>query len=384
MLRYNRNKVVISVIVTGGLALFLAACGSQEQGAAPRPNQTESSPPVIHHFGDLSNVKDKRQQLYQFISENMTGPRGIYTNLLDTAQDSELTTGHELLSESAGLMMRQAVLTGDKSGFDRTWGVARQTFDTDQLFSYRYSPKLEKRYSVNAAIDDLRIIRALYEAGAEFQTEEYRIEADRYGARFYGTNVKNGRLYDFFDADYGVTNDFITLCYIDLKTLELLPVDTAEKNTLVGKMGTIIQDGYLTDEFPFYHTRYDYGNGGYTTESINTVESLLTILHLAEVGKHKPESISFIKEKVYAGELFGRYSTSGKAETDIRSTAIYAITAMIGSVLGDQSLYNESISKMNQFQISDKTSGMLGGFGDAGAKQAYSFDNLMALLAYSY
>ncbi len=384
MLRYNRNKVVKSVIVTGGLALFLAACGSQAQGAVPRPNQTAASPPAIHHYGDLSNVKDRRQQLSQFISEHMMGPHGIYTNLLDTDQNGELTTGHELLSESAGLMMRQAVLTGDKSGFDRIWGAARQTFDTDQLISYRYSPKLDKRFSVNAAVDDLRIIRALYEAGAEFQAEEYRMEADRYGSRFYGTNVKNGQLYDFFDADYGVTNDFITLCYIDLKTLELLPVDTADKNTLVEKMGTIIQDGYLSDEFPFYSTRYDYSNESYATGSVNTVESLLTILHLAEVGKHKPESISFIKEKVSAGELFGRYSISGKAETDIRSTAIYAITAMIGSVLGDQALYDESISKMNKFQISDKASGMLGGFGDTGTKQAYSFDNLMALLAYSY
>ncbi|MHA7963427.1 hypothetical protein ACX93W_04720 [Paenibacillus sp. CAU 1782] len=383
MLRYNRSKVVKTVIVTGGLALFLAACGSQDQGAAPQPSQT-ASPPAIHHYGDVSNAQDRRQQLHEFITEHMTGPYGIYTNLQDTAQDAELTTGHELLSESAGLMMRQAVLNGNRTEFEQVWELARQTFDSEEIFSYRYSPKLAKRYSVNAAVDDMRIIRALYEAANEFQAEEYRMEADRYGARFYGTNVKNGQLHDFFDEEYSITNDFITLCYIDLKTLELLSVDTEQKQKLLDRMELVIKEGYLSNEFPFYQTRYSYGTGEYSGESVNTVESLLTILHLAEVGKHKPESISFIKEKVSAGEMYGRYSTSGKAETDIRSTAIYAITAMIGSVLGDQSLYEESISQMNQFQISDKTSGMMGGFGDTGTKQAYSFDNLMALLAYSY
>lgn len=383
VLRYNRSKVVKTVIVTGGLALFLAACGSQDQGAVPQPSDV-SSPPAIHHYGDLSNLEDRRQQLYQFISEQMTGPQGIYTNLQDTAQDAELTTGHELLSESAGLIMRQAVLNGDQTEFEQVWELARQTFDSEEIFSYRYSPKLAKRYSVNAAVDDMRIIRALYEAATEFQTEEYRMEAERYGARFYGTNVKNGQLYDFFDDEYSITNDFITLCYIDLKTLELLPVDMEQKQKLLDRMDLIIKEGYLSNEFPFYQTRYSYGTGEYSSESVNTVESLLTILHLAEVGKHKPESISFIKEKVSSDSLYGRYSTNGKAETDIRSTAIYAITAMIGSVIGDQPLYEESIAQMNKFQIRDQSSGLMGGFGDTGTKQAYSFDNLMALLAYSY
>lgn len=149
-------------------------------------------------------------------------------------------------------------------------------------------------------------------------------------------------------------------------------------------METIIQGGYLSNDFPFYQTRFSYSSSEYSTESVNTVESLLTILHLAEIGKHKPESISFIREKVSNGSLYGRYSTSGKAESYIRSTAIYALSAMIGSVIGDQSLYEISIAQMNKFQIKNQSSEMNGGFGDTVAKQAYSFDNLMALLAYSY
>jgi hypothetical protein len=376
----NRKKIIMINI----LGLCLAACGAIERGAIPQPINNDTIPPVIHHYGDLLNMKDRRHDVRQFISKQMMGPHGIYTNLQDTAQDADFATGHELLSESAGLMMRHAVLTNDKSGFEQAWRLALKTFDGGRIFSYRYSPKLDKRYSVNAAVDDMRIIRALYEASAAFQTDEYREEADRYGKRFLDTNVKNGQLYDFFDTDYNLINDFVTLCYIDLKTLEQLGMEISEKNKLLDKMETIIQGGYLSNDFPFYHTRYSYSSAEYITESVNTVESLLTILHLAEIGKHKPESISFIKEKVSNGSLYGLYSTSGEAESDIRSTAIYALSAMIGSVIGDQSLYEISIAQMNKFQIRDQSSEMNGGFGDKVAKQAYSFDNLMALLAYSY
>jgi hypothetical protein len=102
------------------------------------------------------------------------------------------------------------------------------------------------------------------------------------------------------------------------------------------------------------------------------------------MGRQKPASIRFIREQVGAGTLYGQYTRDGKPANDIRSTAIYAITAMIGAVLGDQSLYRTSIERMNEFRIVNTASPLYGGFGDEATGQAYSFDNLMALLAYSY
>lgn len=57
---------------------------------------------------------------------------------------------------------------------------------------------------------------------------------------------------------------------------------------------------------------------------------------------------------------------------------------MIGAVLEDGDLYQSSIERMNEFRVTDPVSPLYGGFGDPASGQAYSFDNLMALLAYSY
>ncbi|WMT41666.1 hypothetical protein RE628_03960 [Paenibacillus sp. D2_2] len=105
---------------------------------------------------------------------------------------------------------------------------------------------------------------------------------------------------------------------------------------------------------------------------------------MSEAGLQRPESIAYLKEKVGSGELYGQYDKQGKPLNQIQSTAIYAISAMIGSVLGDEELYRDSITQMEKYQVQDKTSPLYGGFGDPGTKQAYSFDNLMALLAYAH
>jgi hypothetical protein len=281
-------------------------------------------------------------------------------------------------------MMRYYALTGQQSAFDSELARAKQIFDMDTGFSYRYSPKQQKKYMINAAVDDMRIIRALHEAGRMFKDTKYVTEADTYGSRFYKHNINDEHLYDFYDAAYRTTNASITLCYIDLKTLQLLPASIKQQQKLAANMLEIIQGGYLSDQFPFYETRYQYKTRSYSSDSINTVESLLTILALAEVKQHNPESIRYLKEQVRAGTLYGQYTKEGKPTNDIRSTAIYAISAMIGSQLGDGPLYEDSIRRMNEFQVRDAASPLNGGFGYEPTLQAYSFDNLMALLAYTY
>lgn len=224
------RKVILTAIT---FVLLLTACGRSEQpvpSALPASSESPQDAPTAallpeQHFGDKLQMQDKRQKLYHFITTKLSGTAGFYTNLQDTEQNAELTTGHEMLSESAGLMMRYKALTQQKAAFEEEWTRAKQTFNMETAFSYRFSPKLQKRYTLNAAVDDLRIIRALYEAGDVFQNEGYKQEAESFGMRFYEHNVKNGYLYDFYDETYKITNDFITLCYIDLKTLRLLPIE---------------------------------------------------------------------------------------------------------------------------------------------------------------
>lgn len=363
----NKNSKVIVLLMS---LVLLAACSSNKAGSSP------SSSNVV--------TQSDEQVLYNFIHTKLTGPYGVYTNFQETDQTGEAASGHEILSESAGLMMRVAVLIGNKELFAAQWKLAKETFDMKDGFSYRYSPKLQKQYPVNAAVDDLRLIRALYEAGETFGEAQYVEQADKYGQRFYKSNVKNGYMHDFYDNEYKNVNDSITLCYINLSTLRKLSISDELRGILLDNMDGILQGGYLSDQFPFYETRFDYKTDKYSSENINTVESLLSILSLAEVDQQKASSITYIKQQVDAGTLYGQYTKEGVPANDIRSTAIYAITAMIGSEIGDETLYRQSIARMNELRVSDSSSELYGGFGDVHSKQAYSFDNLMALLAYSY
>lgn len=357
-------------------ASVLASCdhtNNNHVNNVPIPSPSIQSQTTEHN-------EEREHLLHRFIIAQLTGDNGIYTNYQDTEQQELVATGHEILSESMGLAMRYYTRTGQESQFEQAWKLTERQFNMESGFSYRFSPKHNKLYTVNAAVDDLRIIRALYEAADRFEQNNYREQAERLGKRFLNYNSKEDRLFDFYDDYYKMTNSFITLCYIDLRTLQLIADETA----LIENMLQLVQNGYLSDEFPFYETRYLYEEAAYQSEDINTVESLLTILSLVEVGKQQARSIDYIKTQVEQGTLYGRYSRDGKPLTDIQSTAIYAITAIIGSELRDEKLYRDSIERMEQFQVLEQDSELYGAYGDIASRQAYSFDNLHALLAYSY
>ncbi|QUL54756.1 hypothetical protein KDC22_31675 [Paenibacillus tritici] len=364
--------------------LLLTSCGGPS--AQPVPSSSPAVPPPGTARPDEVRPQPtvEQQELLEFIDTKLTGPYGVYTNLRETSESAEQATGHEVLSESASLLMETAVREGDQERFNRHWTLARRTFDMEGGFSYRFSPGQQKQFNVNAAVDDLRMIGALYEAGQAFHQPEYTSEADKYSKRFYKNNIKKGYMFDMYDNFYKVVNESVTLCYIDLSVLQKLSISSESKENLLKNMSGILEEGYLSDTFPFYETRFDYKTGEYSSEGINAVESLLTILHLTESGRQKPASISYIKAQVAAGTLFGQYTREGLPANDIQSTAIYALTAMIGAVAGDESLYQSSMDRMNEFRVTDPESPLYGGFGDVAARQAYSFDNLMALLAYSY
>ncbi|WP_342476350.1 hypothetical protein NYE24_18295 [Paenibacillus sp. FSL H7-0350] len=374
--------------VLGMSLLLLTSCGGNQAGPAPSsPGYTPAVSPAGTTRPDEAPQLEptlEQQELFNFINTQLTGPDGVYTNLKETSESAEVATGHEILSESASLLMETAVRTRNQELFDRQWETVRRTFDMEGGFSYRYSPKQQKRYPVNAAVDDLRMIGALYEAGQAFDQPEYTREADKYGERFYKNNTKKGYIYDIYDNYLKMVNGFVTLCYIDLSVLQKLSISSELQDILLNNMSGILEEGYLSDSFPFYETRFDYKSGQYSSEGINSVESLLTILHLAETGRQRPASISYIKAQVAAGTLFGQYTREGKPANDIRSTAVYALTSMIGAVLEDGDLYQSSMDRMNEFRVTDRSSPLYGGFGDPASGQAYSFDNLMALLAYSY
>lgn len=346
----------------------------------------DASPPLLSGagYGAVLDLGERQRRLRSFVEGPLSGEFGVHTNYLDTDQGATEASGYEVLSESAGLLLRYYARTADREGFDATWRKTKERLALSGGFSYRYSPKLDKTYPVNAAVDDLRLIRALHEAADVFADKRYLEEARQYGRQFAAHNIKNGRLYDLYDSVYQTTNDTVTLCYIDLKTLALLPLAAGERDKLLADMGRIVESGYLSDRFPFYETRYRYADGSYDSGTIRTAESLVTILSLAEMDRERPESIRFLKEQVQQGALYGAYSRTGVPKNTVQSTALYALAALIGSEVRDRELYELSIQRMNSFQITSDGSPLAGAFAHEETSEAFSFDNLLALLAYTY
>ncbi|WMT41665.1 hypothetical protein RE628_03955 [Paenibacillus sp. D2_2] len=158
------GTVMISAVVLLGL---LAACGNMpllsRQEVKPVEHKQPDRPPIDAAYKE--RIKLYRERTERFVLSKLYGPDGVYTNYLDSSETDTAASGHEVLSESAGLMMRYYVLMNRQEDFQAEWERAKRVFELPSGFSYRYSPKRDEKYTLNAAVDDLRIIRALYEAG---------------------------------------------------------------------------------------------------------------------------------------------------------------------------------------------------------------------------
>lgn len=364
----KKYYVVFSFIV---MSCLFIACSKANQLPLVSPEKYSSQ--HDYHEALLSN----------FVKDKLLGEYGVYTNYLDTEQEAEVATGHEVLSESSGLLLKYFALRGDHKHFEQLWKETVKTFNMDSGFSYRYSPIHEKKYSHNAAVDDLRLINALFEASSSFNANSYKDEALKYGERFIQYNTNHEKMFDLYDETYKLNNQFITLSHIDLITLTRLASEF-ELDDLIANQLHIVKSGYLSDEFPFYETRYIYETDSYQSEHINTIESLITILHLVEVGEHHPLSITFLKDKVINEQLVSQYAIDGTALNDVQSTSLYAVSAMIASQVDDVTFYEKSIALMEKYLILDNKSELFGSFANAETMQLYAHDNLNALLAYYY
>ncbi|MBP1039476.1 hypothetical protein I6N95_00510 [Vagococcus sp. BWB3-3] len=350
---------------------------------APDDHEAENTsvsrqPPLDVNHGDV-----KIDRLLAFIKDNMMDQYGVFTNYQQTKEDQEVATGHEILSESAGFMMAFAVSAQMEELFQSEVSKMQRTFDNGSFFSYRYSPLKGKLFPVNAAVDDLRIIRVMDHAADVFEDSSWRNLSQTYAKRFSQTNLIDDHLIDFYDGSSKQKSQHITLCYIDLAALKLLPLNEKSLKQLLTTQEKILTEGYLSDEFPLYQTRYNYETKGYEdSQQINIVESLISLLHLVRQEKQQPESIAFLKSQTAKGKLYNRYSQDGQVVDDNQSTAAYALTAIIAARLGDVDFYQTAIKQMEKFQVTDSSSLFYGAFGNAASQEFYSFDNLLALLAY--
>jgi len=378
-------KKIISVILTISLISAVTfACEKAyvlEEKYYLAPNLLEMNRVQIDH-----NLDENEVEAFQFVRRHMSSQSGgVFTNYLDTQEVKDHATGHEVLSESMGLLMLYAVQENDKDLFDQQFTLTiRALLEPTYLVKWRIKDSDRNLSMSSASIDDLRIARALILAKELWGDEKYSVFLDKISEDMLQLNLSSGQLTNYYNHETEETGTIIDLSYLDLRTMAILSKTDSKWVRPLGHGLTTIKGGYISDTFPLYHRSYDVENEAYIkVNTINIIDSLTTMLHLSEVGELEQNSVDWLyKQLIEVGHIYIQYDVNGKQTSQLESTAAYALVARLAKAVGDQQLYKLAIAKMSLYQIKDKSSVLYGAFGDDQTLQVFSYDNLQALLAY--
>ncbi len=320
--------------------------------------------------------------VYDFINNKLSEDNyGIYTNYLDSITTGDTTRGHDVLSESEGLIMLYAVEAGNKKLFNKHYEIVKNTMiNNDGLVAWRKNEK--EKYKASSTVDDFRIVKALAYGYDRWGDYKYRKTAVNISKSIYENEIVNNRVIDFKD-EYGKSKN-TTICYLDLPTVKLLSKLYDKWDKVYTNSSELLAKAKISDEVPLYRKVYNNEKESFDEENnADTQLSLITLLNKVEANENARDTINWLRKQIdETGALFSSYDVkTGKPTSDIQSTAIYSIAAMIFNKTGDKIYYNKMITKLEAFQVKDINSEIYGSFGDVTTKKVYSFNNLTALLA---
>lgn len=371
------DKKIIFLVLIFASIFTMSGCGQkQPQIKVPKGDANNLTIATRYHQNN-QNV----ELLHNFLENSMVQKAGIYTNFNNEQKKSDKATGHDMLSESSGLWLEYLAQTHQNKAFREFYQHTKKYFDQGRQFSYRIDDKTKKKSDVNATIDDLRIIRALQIYAQNTNSEKYRREAAKRFAMLQTTSIHKDRVLDFYDVRTKKTSNKSSLAYYDLATLKYFESVSKKERDYYQKQLKLVKQGYLGDIFPLYAPNYNWKTNQYGTENLNTSEALITVLHLAEIGKMKTETANWLEKQVDNKKLYNSYTTAGAIADHSQSTGNYALAAMIFARSGNYKYYQKAMKLVWEDQVQNKKSEIYGALGDTKNNDAYSFNNLLALLA---
>jgi hypothetical protein len=324
-------------------------------------------------YPDFAGYKEERAALEGFIGKHFIHDGFMRTNLIETEQ-GELASGADFLSESAGLLMLYYLSGDERRKFDVQVNILTTRFlNGNQLIKWRIRRELN-RETVNSTIDDLRIVKALMMAAERWDRDRskgYKSIAKKLSAQLLKHCVTANAL-KAYDSPNSPKAPF---AYYDFKAMRRM----GEFDKKWRELATVNMEKILSRQvkgLPFYE------DDGFSKDNpFPTVENLMTMMHLSEVGVKDLQSITWLKEQLTRKGLFGSYSIAGAPLNPVESPAIYAITAIIASLNRDEALYDLAAERLKKMQNMEHNE-YYGGFIDLERLSAFSFDQLLALLAY--
>jgi len=334
---------------------------------------------------EAGQIGRKEEMLLEFVSNNLLGKNGeIRSNAGPYGE------GSATLSESVGLLMNYCVLRGKRGLFQKEFDFLKtELFAGGTGIKSAIKWKTGKDVSCNAAIDDLRIIRALLDAYEKWGDKEYFNAAGFIQHEIYDKQVRGGCLREFYDWGQKDAGGSIPLCYIDLYTIYRISAFNENWIRVLDRGLSVIKGGRIGEDGPFLYKYYNCENGAYSVDEefnnskgICLTYTLYTMLHLAEMNEDTGRFSEWLNGEMEKGRLYAWYNPyTLKPAGKIESTAVYALAAVYAKKTGDNELCGKIIDSMLKFMITDQKSPYCGGFGNGKTGDFYSFDNLTALWA---
>lgn len=343
--------------------------------------------PIYDEFTYNNNnnkVSEREEILFDFIDKKLTNnDDGIKTYYTNVNSEQDINKENSVSSQSEGMMLLYYLERNDKKSFDRTLKyIEKNMFLSSNLVSSKV--KEGEKDKISRSVDNLRIVNALLLASQRWGGLKYRQVAINIEKAIDKNLLYDGALVDSSD---GQSKDYmITLSYLDLQTMKRLSYIDFNWKKIYTQSLRLLDNGYISAEVPLYKNKYNMKTEEYDTEDIDMVSSLRCILNKSEVSKDVSESINWITEKFKKdGAIYSKYNfNTGNKVSDEESVSIYALLVQIAKKTGNDDLYNMSLKKLKKLQVMDKNSNMYGGYEDLKTLDAYSIDNLNALLAYRY
>ncbi len=335
-------------------------------------------------YNNNNKVSEREEILFDFIDKKLTNnDDGIKTYYTNVNSEQDINKENSVSSQSEGMMLLYYLERNDKKSFDRTLKyIEKNMFLSSNLVSSKV--KEGEKDKISRSVDNLRIVNALLLASQRWGGLKYRQVAINIEKAIDKNLLYDGALVDSSD---GQSKDYmITLSYLDLQTMKRLSYIDFNWKKIYTQSLRVLDNGYISAEVPLYKNKYNMKTEEYDTEDIDMVSSLRCILNKAEVSKDVSESINWITEKFKKdGAIYSKYNfNTGNKVSDEESVSIYALLVQIAKKTGNDDLYNMSLKKLKKLQVMDKNSNMYGGYEDLKTLDAYSIDNLNALLAYRY
>jgi len=243
----------------------------------------------------------------------------------------------EYLSESIGLYMEYLVNSNRKQAFSSLYEAFQKGLAVQKEDRIYVKWKADRGTTVNALIDDTRIIKALQKASRMFHDPTYNDTAKTLAASIAKTQMVNGIYADYYDWSAQKAGSRITLSYITPAFSNSLP------NT--EKTAELLQEaGNQTTESLFFPEYYDIRKGQYVSqEKVHMVDQLLIAINREAHGYPSPAFSAWLQKEWKAKQkLFGQYvRASALPAVDYESLSVYDYLALYFKQTGEEELAAE-------------------------------------------